>query len=101
MAIPQDKKLQLSKLMITYYLILIFVDILLGLLTPVSYLPNATISPLILGAISQVGGYIAAIDSIFPVSALLSVIGLYVGVEAAIFTYKVIMWGIKKIPTIS
>jgi hypothetical protein len=87
--------------MISYFLLVIVISLVDLLLAPIRLLPDATLNPNITTALTQVGGYLSVMDAIFPVSTLLQVLGAVLVVEAAIFTYKVIYWIIKKIPTIS
>jgi hypothetical protein len=87
--------------MITYYLTLIALSLVNVFITPLFYLPNATIDPNIGTAITQAGAYLSILSAILPINTLLAIFAAYIVIEAAIFAYKLIMWVIKKIPTIN
>jgi len=70
-------------------------------LIPIKQLPDATLPANILTAISTAQGYFSSFSFVFPVSTFLAIIGLVLTIEAGVMIYKVIMWLIKKIPTIS
>ena len=53
------------------------------------------------GAVSSASGYLAAINSLVPVSTLLVIVGLFLALEGFIIVVKIINWIIRKIPTIS
>lgn len=84
-------------------------DIILNLLywaiylftAPIRLLPNASIPSEIASAVSSIGGYLGAIDFIVPISTIIIILGLFIAIEFAIFSYKVIMWVIRKIPGIN
>jgi hypothetical protein len=52
-------------------------------------------------AVSTASGYLSAIDYFAPVSTLLTIVGLFIGIEIIILLIKIINWIIRKIPTIS
>ena len=67
----------------------------------VAILPVASLPSDITTAISTASSYISSFDFIFPVSTFLAVFSLILILESAFLIYKIIMWIIKKIPTIS
>ena len=67
--------------------------------SPLRLLTDATLPANISNSISTMGGYIQAIDIILPISTLFSILLLYISIEAGIFSYKIIMWVIRRIPT--
>lgn len=89
--------------MITYYLLIFVTGILGGILLPFSQLPNASLPPQIAATLSALGGYLATIYGIAPffTTAVLSVGGVVILVEGYIFSYKLIMWIVRKIPGIN
>ena len=87
--------------MITNALLSLLYAAIALLIAPLNLLPNATINPNVSSALAQVGDYFAIMNGIFPIGTLLAVLGAVLSVEVFILTYKVIMWVIKKIPTIS
>lgn len=87
--------------MITGFLLTILQTIVSAVLTPFQALPDVALDPNLINGIANVQGIMSTIEPIFPLETLLSILGIVVGIEIAIFTYKAIMWLIKKIPTIS
>lgn len=87
--------------MITDILLASFAVIIQFIVSPLSLLPDATLDTRISTAFANVQGYISTMDPIFPIGTLLTVLGIIVLVEFAIFGYKALYWLIKKIPTIS
>lgn len=87
--------------MITSFLLTILFDLILIPLLPLTALDDVVIPPDLANAIQNVQGFISSVDPIFPVATLIIILGIVVLIEVAIFTYKGIMWVIKKIPTIS
>lgn len=70
-------------------------------LIPIKQLPDATLPANISSAIQTAQGYFSSFNFIFPVSTFIAIIGIVLTIEAGVMIYKVIMWIIKKIPTIS
>lgn len=68
---------------------------------PLTILPDVSIPSQIATNIATAGSYIAVLDNIFPVGALLTIIGAFITVETAYFVYKLIKWGYSKIPGVS
>jgi hypothetical protein len=87
--------------MITYFLILIILVIVGVLISPLTLLSDATLPAPLLSNLAVIGSFLPLLDVIFPVSTLLSVLGIMFSVEAGVFVYKIIMWIVRKIPTIS
>lgn len=76
-------------------------DILTAVLSIFKSQPDVVLSPALANAISNVQGIMSTVSPFFPLDTLFVIIGIYVGIEVAIFLYKTIMWVIKKIPTIN
>jgi hypothetical protein len=72
-----------------------------GLLTPITLLPNVSLTSSIGSAITTANGYLAALNGFVPVDVFVIILGLVLGVEVSIWALKVISWILKKIPTIS
>lgn len=68
---------------------------------PIKALPNVSLPANILSAISSASGYLSSFNLIFPIATFLTIFGVMLTIEAAILVYKIVMWLIKKIPTIS
>jgi len=86
--------------MITTILLYILFTILYGLMTPFTFLPNASLPSAFTDAITSASSYISALNDFIPVSTLLTIIGLVVVIEIAVNSFILINWAIKKIPTI-
>ncbi len=71
------------------------------LISPFTLLSDVTADSSIVSAIASAKSVFAIIDPFFPVGTLLTVIGIFLAIETYVFTYKLIMWVIKKIPTIN
>lgn len=66
---------------------------------PIRALPVVELPQGITDSISNVGGYLASLNDILPIDTILNILGIYLAIELALFTYKLIMWVIKRIPT--
>lgn len=86
--------------MATLILNLIYLVIAL-LLTPITILPNVVLNSGFGASVTTATGYLMSFDFMFPVGTLLTLLGIAVAIEVAYFTYKIIMWVIKKIPTVN
>lgn len=74
---------------------------ILGITTPIRNLADVTSEPDFISAINTASGYISAFDNFLPMGTLITILGLFIAFELFYFTYKVVMWVIKKIPTIN
>lgn len=64
--------------------------------------PDVTLPAAATDAIATASGYISAVNAFFPVDTLVFVfLGIFLVYEGAYFGYKLVMWVIRKIPTIS
>jgi hypothetical protein len=68
---------------------------------PLRLLPDVSLSSNISSAISYANSAIVSMGFIVPVSTLVAIFVAFLVVETAIWSYKLIMWSIKKIPGIS
>jgi hypothetical protein len=85
-------------------LITFFLDLAYNIVNAfLALFPDADVSLLsnINTAVSTASGYLSAISNFAPVSTILSIIGLFLGIELVILIIKIINWIIRKIPTIS
>lgn len=85
--------------MIVSIILKLVVFLISGLLLPFTFLPDVTLPSGVTTALGDLSTALANISAIFPVSDLLTALGILLGVELAIFGYRVIMWIIKRIPT--
>lgn len=68
---------------------------------PLRLLPDVTAESNFVASVTTASGYITAFDSFIPVGTLLTILGLFVIYETSYFSYKLVMWVIKKIPSIN
>lgn len=87
--------------MITEALLNIVYLFVFAVTSPLRLLSDVSLSADLISAISTANTYIAAVDFIFPVTTFLTILGLVLTIEAFIVLYKIIIWVIRKIPTIS
>ena len=71
------------------------------LLYPIKILPNASLPAELTSALNTSSEYLAGINMLLPLNTLFTIFALFLGIELSIFIYKLIMWAIKKIPTIN
>jgi len=67
--------------------------------SPLRLLPNVTLSSGFSVAMQTVGGYLSSLNDILPVDTILTLLGVYLTIELAYLSYKLIMWLIKRFPT--
>lgn len=87
--------------MITSGILLIIYYFIQAVEYPLKALPDVSLPAGITNAIANAGAYLSSFDLIFPVGTFLTIFGVMLTIEAAIVIYKIVMWIIKKIPTIS
>lgn len=83
--------------MISNFFLNIFYAIVAGI---ANQFPVATLSSETTTAITNISIFLSNINGLFPVTTLLVIIGIILGIEAVIITYKLVMWAIRKIPGI-
>jgi hypothetical protein len=90
-------------LLLTLFTPLLYIvyGIVFALTYPLRGLNDVVLDANINNAISTAGGYLAIINQIAPITTLLVILGLVLTIEGFIFLYKIVMWIIRKIPTIS
>jgi len=69
------------------------------LTAPLRLLADVSINSSVITAVSTANNYIKPLDAILPLSALFSVFGLMLSIEVGLMVYKIIMWGLKRLPT--
>jgi hypothetical protein len=86
--------------MIIDLILQVFLAFLQFILAIILNQPNAVLPSGLQNAIINTQGYLGSVRAFFPIDTLLEILAILLGIEIAIFTYKAIMWLIKKIPTI-
>jgi hypothetical protein len=89
--------------MISYYVVIILINFLRLIISPIQLFPDVSISPNITNAFVTAGSWIAIVQQFLPLTviALFSIILVFVGIETAIFSYKFAKWMYQKIPGIN
>jgi len=87
--------------MILDFIIYLLWGITYGLTYPLRIMADVSLSTNFAETISTANNYLAGLNFILPLSTLMTIIGLFIGIEVAIFAYKLINWLIRKIPTIN
>lgn len=67
----------------------------------IQFLPTASLPFSLSSAITSASGYLTSLNSVLPMTVIISTFGFFLLFEGGYLTYKVIYWIIKKIPTIS
>ena len=70
-------------------------------LLPFTLLPDVTIGSTFSDAVTTASGYITSLNAFVPIATIVSILAIDVLLETSFLTYKFIMWGIRKIPTIN
>jgi hypothetical protein len=81
---------------IILYIIYLFV---FAITSPFRLLSDVILSQDTINAFTQAGQYIKPLGAFLPTTTLIAVLLAVVGIEVAIFSYKGIMWTLKRIPT--
>lgn len=87
--------------MITNFLIYLLWTVVYGLTYPIRILSDVSLSADFTSAISTANNYISGLNYILPLSTLITIIGLFLGIEIFILSYKIVNWLIRKIPSIN
>lgn len=87
--------------MITTGILTLFYAFVNWAFSPIISLPDASLPAGFDNAMAQATTYLSMANAIVPISTLITILTLLVSIEVGIFIYKVIMWVVKKIPTIS
>jgi len=67
----------------------------------IGFFPIASLPFSLSSAITSASGYLTSLNSVLPMTVIISTFGFFLLFEGGYLTYKVIYWIIKKIPTIS
>jgi len=81
---------------------LFIIDGVLSILVyPIGLLPDATLPADFTTGLQSLAQYYSALNGVFPIDTILSILAIIFTVEGFIFTFKMFQWIIKKIPGIS
>lgn len=87
--------------MITTVLVYMLVGVLTIVLIPLYLLPDAVLPSSVTGSLAAAGNYVHLFALFLPIATIFAILGLYAATELSIFSWKIINWLIRKIPTIS
>lgn len=87
--------------MIITILLNIFYIFAAGIVALVSTFGTVSQDSAITNSLATMGEYYMALDMIFPITVLLAIIAFDLAFELAVFIYKLVRWGYKKVPGIS
>jgi len=85
-------------MIITLVLNIIYLAVLVAF-SPLLALPVAFISPDFATAITTGSSYLAALNIVLPVDTLITILSYSVSFEIGYFSFKGIMWIVKRLPT--
>ena len=66
---------------------------------PIRLLPDINMDSNFASAMTTASSYLKSLDGFLPITNIISMVKLYVGIELGYLTYKGIMWFIKRFPT--
>jgi len=87
--------------MITNIILFVILSVVYLILSPLLLLDDATLPAGLTTALQTASTYLANVDIIFPVSTMLTILGLFLAIEAVILIYHIILFVIRKIPGIN
>ncbi len=87
--------------MITNALIYLLYGALQLLISPILLLDDAELAPEFSESLTTAGTYTAGLNQFIPIDTIQQMLVLLVYIFGFVFIYKVIMWVVKKIPTIN
>lgn len=89
-----------KRMIITAIINLIYAFVYL-ITSPMRLLPAVTLPSDFTTAITTAGGYAQGLNAILPINTIIFVFGIFALYEAGYFSWKLLNWVIRKIPTIS
>ena len=85
--------------MITSTVLYIVYAFIFGISYPLRLLPDVSLPSALSSAITTANGYISALNVILPMDTILAVLSTVFALELSVFTYKIIMWVVHRLPT--
>lgn len=70
-------------------------------LSPLTLLGDVVLNSNFTSAINTASGYYHSLNVVLPVDTMITILGISVTIEISYLTFKLIMWIIKKVPTIN
>jgi len=87
--------------MITTAILEIIYAFIFAITSPLRLLDDVALNSNFATSIHTASGYYHSLNDILPIDTMLTILGISLLFEGLYLTYKLIMWVIKKIPTIS
>ena len=87
--------------MIIDFILYLLYGVVYTLTYPLRALSDVSLSSNFTSSIETANNYIAGLNFILPLPTLITIIGLFLGIEVFILAYKLINWLIRKIPSIN
>lgn len=84
--------------MITDLFISLVYSVLHFILSPVLALTDVALSSSVASGISTAGSWLGTVNTYIPVGTVLAILGVFLTLEAGVLVYKLVMWGIRRIP---
>jgi|FrelakmetLWP11LW_1041352.scaffolds.fasta_scaffold03255_8 hypothetical protein len=84
--------------MITTALLYALYGLIYVITLPIRNLADVVMATDFSTAITTANGYIASLNTFIPVDTIIQILVVFVGIETAVLTYKLIMWVIRRIP---
>lgn len=85
--------------MIVTLLLNMIYGILWVILAPVRLLPDITLSNSFITSIETASGYLSSLNNFVPIDTIITLLGIFIAIELAYLSYKLIMWFVKRFPT--
>jgi hypothetical protein len=87
--------------MITNAILSILYTFIYTITSPLRLLGDVVLDSNFASSIITASGYYHSVNTILPMDTMLAILGISLAIELAYATFKVIMWVIKKIPTVN
>lgn len=85
--------------MITSALLYIAYGFVYIVTSPLRLLPDASLPAEVASTIATINGYLSSFTPFLPMGTLITILLSVISIEVFIFSYKVIMWVIRRFPT--
>lgn len=89
--------------MITYFVVVVILNIIGVILAPLTGLPDVSLPANISSNLATIGHWFGLIWGVIPLTlvALFAALTVIIGIETKIFSYKLIRWVYSKIPGVN
>ena len=87
--------------MITTVILNIIYFVVGVLISPITLLPDVSLSGSFGSAITSASGYLASFNGFIPIDTIIEIFGVSLLLEYYYLLYKIAMWVLRKVPTIN